>query len=152
MEKESDADPGTDGRKRCHPAQDAFFPSHCQWTSRQPGTQLLVTTEVFPRQGDPSTHSFFWTYISECRKVEAPTPTFLWHMGARVAWKFPVCSSSGQPGFGGDHPLGSPSWAQGGILRASPSLVPHRGQRDGGGDSSQVTEGDEERDVHRLES
>lgn len=80
------------------------------------------------------------------------SPSVLWHMGARVAWKFPVCSSSGQPGFGGDHPLGSPSWAQGGILRASPSLVPHRGQRDGGGDSSQVTEGDEERDVHRLES
>lgn len=37
------------------------------------------------------------------------SPSVLWHMGARVAWKFPVCSSSGQPGFGGDHPLGSPS-------------------------------------------
>lgn len=140
MEKEFDAGPGTDGRERCHPAQDAFFPSRCQWTSRQPRTQLLVTTEVFPRQGDPSTHSLFWTYISQCRKVEAPTPTFLWHMGARVAWKFPVSSSSGAAWvWRTSPPPGSPSWAQGSTLRASPSLVTHREQRDGGGDSSQVT-------------
>lgn len=105
VEKESDAGTGTGGRERCHPAQDAFFLSRCQWTSRQPGTQLLVTMEVFPRQGDPSTQSFFLTYISHCGKVEAPTHTHFSLARGLASWEqkqpgnFLSAPVPGKPGF-----------------------------------------------------
>lgn len=144
MEGKGAVQPSTPSSLLADASKHHAIPEHSSWSPRR-----SFQDEVIP----PPIH-FSGITSPRCRKVEATShPHLPLACGRLLGIKSSLeisCLLQLWGSLGSDHPAGHRETLVGAIH----SLVAHREQRDGGdsrGDSRQVTEGDEEADMRRLE-